>query len=77
MTDLAFDLSTGQIAGISLSSFIAEDVAHIAELCVVPRFQGIGLGYELLRRSIEMLRKAGAKRISVTVTDSNRGAVRL
>lgn len=74
---LAFDLITGQIAGISLSSFISEDVAHIAELCVVPKFQGIGLGYELLRRSIEMLRKAGARRISVTVTSSNFGAVRL
>lgn len=74
---LAFDLATGQIAGISLSSFIAKDVAHIAELCIVPRFQGIGLGYELLRRSIEMLRNAGAKRISVTVTASNLGAVRL
>jgi ribosomal-protein-alanine N-acetyltransferase len=74
---VAFNLVTGQVAGIALSVFIAEDVAHIAELCVVPQFQGLGLGYELLRRSIELLRKAGARRISVTVTASNRGAVRL
>jgi ribosomal protein S18 acetylase RimI-like enzyme len=74
---VAFDRATGQMAGVALSMFIAADVAHIAELCVAPQSQGIGLGYELLRWSVESLRKAGAKRISVTVTAANHTALRL
>jgi ribosomal protein S18 acetylase RimI-like enzyme len=74
---VAFDRITGQMAGVALSMFIADDVAHIAELCVVPQLQGIGLGYELLRQSVETLRQAGAKRISVTVTAANHTALRL
>jgi ribosomal protein S18 acetylase RimI-like enzyme len=74
---LAFDESTGQVAGVALSSFIAGDVAHIAELCVMPEARGAGLGYELLRRSVEASRSAGAKRISLTVTAANDKALAL
>jgi ribosomal protein S18 acetylase RimI-like enzyme len=74
---IAFDAATGLAAGISLSSFVAGDVAHIAELCVIPHARRAGLGYELLCRSAETLRHAGAKRISLTVTAANEEAVRL
>ena len=74
---VAYDPTTGQVAGMSLCNFIAGDVAHIAELCVTPQFQGAGLGYQMLSRSIAALLEAGAKRISVTVTAANEGAVRL
>lgn len=74
---VAFDLTTGQLAGISLSSFVAANVAHIAELFVIPRFQGMGLGYELLRHSMQMLHTAGAARITLTVTATNEPALRL
>jgi ribosomal protein S18 acetylase RimI-like enzyme len=74
---IAFDAATGLAAGISLSSFVAGDVAHIAELCVIPHARRAGLGYELLRRSTDTLRDAGAKRISLTVTAANEEAVRL
>jgi ribosomal protein S18 acetylase RimI-like enzyme len=72
---VAFDTATGHPAGISLSSFVADGVAHIAELCVTPDAQGVGLGYELLRHSLEALRGAAAKRVSLTVTAANAEAV--
>lgn len=74
---VAFDMTTGLPAGVSLSNFVAGDVAHIAEICVTPQARGAGLGYELLRKTAEALRGAGAKRISLTVTAANEEAVRL
>jgi ribosomal protein S18 acetylase RimI-like enzyme len=74
---IAFDAATGLPAGISLSNFVAGDVGHIAELCVMPHSRRAGLGYELLRQSIQTLRKAGAKRISLSVTTANESALTL
>ena len=42
-----------------------------------PEAKGVGVGYELLRLSIAGLRQRGAKRVSLTVTATNEGAVRL
>lgn len=74
---VAFDRITGQAVGIVLASFVAEGVAHIAELCVMPEARGAGLGYELLRQSVAKLKAAGAKRVSLTVTATNEDALRL
>lgn len=74
---IAFHMITGAAAGISLSSFVGEEVGHISEICVAPDARGSGLGYELLRQSIAKLRAAGAKRVSLTVTAANEEAVRL
>jgi ribosomal protein S18 acetylase RimI-like enzyme len=74
---IACDTATGQTAGISLASFVAEGVAHIAELCVTPPFRGAGLGFELLRQSAAALAVAGAKRLSLTVTAGNEEAIGL
>ena len=74
---IAFHMITGVAAGISLSSFVGEEVGHISEICVAPDAQGAGLGYELLCQSIATLRGAGAKRVSLTVTAANEEAVRL
>jgi ribosomal protein S18 acetylase RimI-like enzyme len=74
---VAFDVATGGPAGISLGSFVADEVGHIAQICVMVDARGAGLGYELLRRSIAGLREAGAKRISLTVTCANHEAVEL
>jgi ribosomal protein S18 acetylase RimI-like enzyme len=74
---VGLDLAAGSVAGIVLSSFVAEDVAHITQLCVTPHVKGFGLGYELLRRAVTGLRLAGAKRVSLTVTGANEEAVGL
>jgi len=74
---IAFDMATGRPAGICLGSFVADEVGHIAQLCVTPDARGAGLGYELLRRSTVGLLETGAKRISLTVTCANHEAVEL
>lgn len=68
---------TGRMAGISLVSFVGGQVGHITQLCVIPEFKGRGLGYELLRESVNALRMHGARRISLTVTCANEEAIRL
>jgi ribosomal protein S18 acetylase RimI-like enzyme len=74
---IAFDTRTGWVAGIVLVSFVSPEVGHITQLCVTPQARGAGLGYELLRLAILMLRSHGAKRISLTVTGANIEAIRL
>ena len=74
---VAYDLNTGMLVGIALTSFVADEVGHITQLCVTPAAKGRGLGYELLRQAIATLRLHGAKRISLTVTAANTEAIRL
>ena len=74
---VALESGTGVVSGIVLTSFVAPHVAHITQLCVAPRAQGAGLGYELLRQAIASLQAGGARRISLTVTTANSAAARL
>ena len=74
---IAFEIATGWAAGVVLSSFVSNDVAHITQLCVTPHGKHAGLGYELLRQAVFTLRQAGARRISLTVTTANTEAVGL
>lgn len=73
----AFDPVTGRMAGIALVSFVGDQVGHITQLCVTPEMKGRGLGYQLLRESINTLRMHSARRISLTVTCANKEAIRL
>ncbi len=68
---------TGELIGLSLASLVSADVGHITQICVVPAVRGRGLGYELLRHSLEGLRAHGCRKVSLTVTASNEGAVKL
>jgi ribosomal protein S18 acetylase RimI-like enzyme len=74
---VAFQRETGRVCGASLASLVAGDVGHITQICVAPWMQGWGVGYELLRRSLESLEEARARKVSLTVTAANQGAVRL
>jgi len=73
----AVDPRIGALCGLSLTSLVAADAGHITQICVAPTHRGIGLGYELLRRSIAALAEHGCRTVSLTVTASNRDAVRL
>jgi ribosomal protein S18 acetylase RimI-like enzyme len=73
----AFDIATRRLAGLSLVSFVAAETGHITQLCVAPSARGAGLGYELLRQSVNALRMHGARRVSLTVTTANQEAVQL
>ncbi len=74
---VVFDRQTGEAVGMVLASFVSEEAGHISQLCVLPGLRGFGLGRELLRRSDEVLRGNGARLVSLTVTESNAGAIAL
>jgi ribosomal protein S18 acetylase RimI-like enzyme len=73
----AFEPQSGRMLGICLSSLIGPHTGHITQICVAPAAQGTGIGYELLRRSLEALRDSGCKSASLTVTGGNTEAIRL
>ncbi len=73
----ATDPRTGRLCGISLASLVCFDVGHITQICVDPELKGRGIGYEMLRRSMRVLAGHGCRRASLTVTQSNREAIRL
>jgi len=73
----AIHRETGRVCGISLASLVADKVGHVTQICVGPWMQHCGVGYELLRRSLESLAQSEARRISLTVTAANQEAVRL
>lgn len=74
---LALDRATGRVSGISLTSMVAGHVGHVTQICIAPAVRGEGIGYELLRRSLESLVAAGAHSVSLTVTAANENAVQL
>jgi ribosomal protein S18 acetylase RimI-like enzyme len=73
---LALD-AHGRVCGLCLASLVAPEVGHITQICTSPEWQGRGAGYELLRRSMVSLAAHGCRHVSLTVTASNTGAVRL
>jgi ribosomal protein S18 acetylase RimI-like enzyme len=73
----AFEEDTGRLCGISLASLVAPESGHITQICVSPEMRGIGLGHELLRRSLETFKEAGCLSASLTVTSDNSNAVAL
>lgn len=73
----ATDPRTGRLCGISLASLVAFDVGHITQICVDPELKGSGTGYEMLRRSLNMLASNGCRTVSLTVTAANQEAVKL
>jgi ribosomal protein S18 acetylase RimI-like enzyme len=74
---VAVDPRSGHLIGLSLSSLVADDVGHITQVCVSKAARHRGIGYELLRRSLESLARNGCKRASLTVTAANRSANRV
>ena len=69
--------SKGHLCGICLASKVADDIGHITQVCVTKAVRGQGVGYELLRRSLDVLAQNNCRRVSLTVTASNRGAIEL
>jgi ribosomal protein S18 acetylase RimI-like enzyme len=67
----------GRMSGLCLTSMVSPGIGHITQICVAGWARGTGLGYELLRQSLAALREAGCRRVSLTVTSSNREAVTL
>jgi ribosomal protein S18 acetylase RimI-like enzyme len=67
----------GTLCGASLASLVSRDVGHITQVCVAPSYQGTGLGYELMRKSMAAFAAHGCRAVSLTVTAENEPALRL
>ena len=65
------------LIGLCLGSLVSDAVGHVSQLCVSPSSCGRGLGSELLRRAVRAFAGAGCEAVSLTVTASNSGAIRL
>ncbi|MGA8766291.1 MAG: GNAT family N-acetyltransferase [Candidatus Acidiferrales bacterium] len=60
-----------------LTSTVAEGVGHTTQVCVMPGYQGSGIGRQLMEHSIHALRRRNYKSLSLTVTSVNKRAVEL
>ena len=74
---LLVDSYSGQIAGIVLCSRVAPRVAHITQLCIMPKYRSRGLAKTLLLHAMRHLRTNGFEAITLTVTQANTEAVHL
>ncbi len=72
---VAMDAQTGRVCGICLSSLVASDVGHITQVAVSKSMRGQGIGYELMRRSLQALSQHRCRKASLTVTAANEEAI--
>jgi ribosomal protein S18 acetylase RimI-like enzyme len=73
----AFEAVSGRLCGISLASLVTPETGHLTQICVSPSVRGTGIGHELLRQSLIVLREIGCTSVSLTVTAANADAVAL
>jgi ribosomal protein S18 acetylase RimI-like enzyme len=71
------DKHSGALIGMLLCSRVANDVAHITQLCVTTAYRRQGLGLALLEHCIDHLTRSGFAAITLTVTEANHKAVKL
>jgi ribosomal protein S18 acetylase RimI-like enzyme len=71
------DQRNGALIGMLLCSRVADDVAHITQLCVATAYRGQGLGLTLLEHCIRHLTRSRFAAITLTVTEANHQAVKL
>jgi ribosomal protein S18 acetylase RimI-like enzyme len=71
------DRRNGSLIGMLLCSRVANDVAHITQLCVSTPYRGQRLGVALLKHCIDHLTRSNFAAITLTVTEANHQAVKL
>jgi ribosomal protein S18 acetylase RimI-like enzyme len=74
---VALEPGSARLAGICLASLVQADVGHVTQVCVSKGARGTGVGYELIRKSLESLVRHGCRKVTLTVTASNHEAVGL
>ena len=60
-----------------LTSEVSSGVGHTTQICVMPGFQGHGIGRMLMETSADALRAMKFRELTLTVTSENRAAVQL
>ncbi len=63
--------------GMVLTSTVAEGVGHTTQICVMPGYQGHGIGRAMMESSIQALKRRRYESLSLTVTSANASAVQL
>jgi ribosomal protein S18 acetylase RimI-like enzyme len=71
------EATTGALVGMVLCSRVAEDVAHITQLCIAKSRRGHHLGRALLQHCKSHLSQSNFQAITLTVTEANYQAVKL
>ncbi|HEY2352380.1 MAG TPA: GNAT family N-acetyltransferase [Candidatus Acidoferrum sp.] len=66
-----------ELVAAVLTSEVSPGVGHTTQICVLPGFQGHGLGRMLMNKSSDALRSLKFKELTLTVTSENRTAVQL
>jgi len=66
-----------ELVGAVLTSEVSAGVGHTTQICVMPGFQGHGLGRLLMLTAAETLRAQKFNELTLTVTSENRAAVHL
>lgn len=74
---VANEKKTGRMVGLILCSRVKADVGHITQVCVLPEFRGVHLGWALMEASANSLRRRSFSLLSLTVTQANHNAVEL
>ena len=74
---VAIQTRDGRLCGVSLTSMVSKESGHITQICVAPSVKGKGVGYAMLRHSLEVMAQSGVTKVSLTVTAANTAAVRL
>jgi len=65
------------LIGAVLTSEVSPGVGHTTQICVLPGYQGHGLGRMLMQTSAETLSALKFRELTLTVTSQNRSAVQL
>jgi ribosomal protein S18 acetylase RimI-like enzyme len=63
--------------GMVLTSTVASGVGHTTQICVMPGYQGHGIGRAMMESSIQVLKRRNYESLSLTVTGANSQAVQL
>lgn len=66
-----------RLIAMILTSTVAEKVGHTTQVCVMPGYQGNGIGRQLMEHSIQALSRRKYESLSLTVTSINKRAVEL
>jgi len=66
-----------ELVAAVLTSEVSSAVGHTTQICVLPGFQGHGIGRMLMQTSAEALRSMKFRELTLTVTSDNRTAVQL
>lgn len=74
---LAVHRSDRRVVGVILCSRVKEDVGHVTQICLLPDYRGRGIGKALLQASAHDLATRKFSSLTLTVTESNVGAVHL